>query len=126
VLRRAARFADGWYPWLTPPKQIPARLAFIKAQPDFAARPRPFDLHYSLSALLVSEDHGALFDNQQKVFDQLRSADATIDALGGPRRPGRHVDISPAAASGRPRCVSRPPALAVGEIMPAFRGDRPR
>jgi alkanesulfonate monooxygenase SsuD/methylene tetrahydromethanopterin reductase-like flavin-dependent oxidoreductase (luciferase family) len=82
VLRRAARFADGWYPWLTPPGQIPSRLAYIKEQPEFEARPRAFDLHYSLSALLVSGDHGARFENQEKVFEQLRSAEATIDALG--------------------------------------------
>jgi probable F420-dependent oxidoreductase len=82
VLRRAARYANGWYPWLTPPDRLPARLAYLMSQPAFEARPRAFDVHYSLSALLVSEDHGARYDNQDRVFDQLRSAEATIDAVG--------------------------------------------
>lgn len=108
------RFADGWYPWLTPPGQIPSRLAYIKEQPEFEARPRAFEPHYSLSALLVSRDHGARFENQEKVFEQPPQRRGHDRRAPPARRPGCDVDISPAAAPGRPRGVSRPPAVAGG------------
>ena len=126
VLRRAARFADGWYPWLTPPEQLPARLEFLQAQPDFAARPRPFEVHYSLSALLVSEDHGALFDNQQKVFDQLRSAEATIDALGRLADLGVTWTFLPQPPLADLEAYLDHLRWQAEHIMPARRGDRPR
>ena len=126
VLRRASRFADGWYPWLTAPDLIPGRLAYIKEQPEFAERPRPFDIHYSLSALLVSADHGARHENRDAVLDQLRDAEATIDAIG--RLAGLGVTWT---------FVPQPPLADLEayldhlrwqaeEIMPAFRGDERR
>ena len=37
VLRRTARYASGWRPFLTRPGDIPARIDFIRSQPDHSA-----------------------------------------------------------------------------------------
>ncbi len=55
VLRRAARFADGWAPWLTPLEDIPDRLDEIKSSPEFDGR--PFSLFYSMAVQNVGEEH---------------------------------------------------------------------
>jgi probable F420-dependent oxidoreductase len=38
VLRRAARYASGWWPFLTKAEDIPARLDFIRSQQDYSGR----------------------------------------------------------------------------------------
>jgi probable F420-dependent oxidoreductase len=38
ALRRASRYASGWWPWLTKAEDIPARLDFIRSQPDYSGR----------------------------------------------------------------------------------------
>jgi probable F420-dependent oxidoreductase len=55
AIRRAARFADGWSPWLTQPDQLPARLDFLRSQPGFDDR--PFDICYSPGGLTIGEGH---------------------------------------------------------------------
>ena len=42
MLKRAARYGSGWFPWLTPPADIPAKIDFIKSQPTYDGR--PFDV----------------------------------------------------------------------------------
>ena len=76
-LRRAARFGNGWAPWLTPPKDIPARLDRIRSFPEFDGR--PFSVFFSLAALNVwldSDGHRArdAYDlgggeHQQRIID---------------------------------------------------------
>ena len=39
VLKRAARYASGWMPFLTKPEDIPAKIDFIKSQPAFGGGP---------------------------------------------------------------------------------------
>lgn len=39
VLKRAAKFASGWWPYLTKPEDIPAKIDFIKSQPTMTAAP---------------------------------------------------------------------------------------
>jgi probable F420-dependent oxidoreductase len=55
ALRRAARFGDGWAPWITPPDQLPARLEFLRSQPGFDDR--PFSVYYTWSHLDIGASH---------------------------------------------------------------------
>ncbi len=60
VLRRAARFASGWWPYLTKPENIPARIDFIKSQPGYDGR--AFDVMYGFATSRVGEGHVVLDD----------------------------------------------------------------
>lgn len=51
AMRRAARVGDGWHPAQVRPEQLPDCIAYIHAQPEFAAHPRPFDIVTPLAAL---------------------------------------------------------------------------
>jgi probable F420-dependent oxidoreductase len=74
VLRRAARFADGWAPWLTKPDELPAKLDYLRAQPGFDNR--PFSVFYSLAVLSIGQEH-AIIDDPNAQFGQ--SAQQVID-----------------------------------------------
>jgi probable F420-dependent oxidoreductase len=76
-LRRAARFASGWFPFLTPPKEIPARLDFIKSQPTYDGR--PFEVTYGLGSSVVGEGHKLTDDPTTRPG---MSAEQIIDKLG--------------------------------------------
>lgn len=54
-LKRAARYCNGWWPFLTKPEDIPARLDFIKSQPEYDGR--PFEVMYGISTSRVGEGH---------------------------------------------------------------------
>jgi probable F420-dependent oxidoreductase len=60
TLRRAARYASGWWPFLTPPNKIAERLDFIKSQPSYDGR--PFDVMYGMATARVGEGHEARDD----------------------------------------------------------------
>jgi len=49
ALRRAARFGDGWMPWLSTQEDLKRSMDYIRSQPEFRSRSRPFDL-YALSS----------------------------------------------------------------------------
>jgi alkanesulfonate monooxygenase SsuD/methylene tetrahydromethanopterin reductase-like flavin-dependent oxidoreductase (luciferase family) len=55
ALKRAARFASGWWPFLTPPQEISARIDFIKSQPEF--RGGDFEVMYGLRTSRVEKGH---------------------------------------------------------------------
>lgn len=55
VLKRAARYASGWQPWLTKPEDFPAKLDFIKSQPAYKGG--LFELSYGLATSRVGEGH---------------------------------------------------------------------
>jgi hypothetical protein len=55
VLRRAARYASGWWPFLTRPEDLADRIDFIKSQPEF--RGDPFEVMYGMSTARVGEGH---------------------------------------------------------------------
>jgi probable F420-dependent oxidoreductase len=74
ALRRAARFGDGWAPWLTPPDQIPAKLDILRSAPGFDNR--PFSVFYSLAMLNIGVEH-AINDDPKAQFGQ--SAEHVID-----------------------------------------------
>jgi alkanesulfonate monooxygenase SsuD/methylene tetrahydromethanopterin reductase-like flavin-dependent oxidoreductase (luciferase family) len=58
MLKRAARYASGWFPWLTCPADIPAKIDFIKSQPTYDGR--PFEVLYGLGTSQIGEGHKSL------------------------------------------------------------------
>lgn len=54
-LKRVARYASGWWPFLTKPEDIPARIDFIKSQPEYDGR--PLEIMYGISTSRVGEGH---------------------------------------------------------------------
>lgn len=77
ALKRAARYASGWFPWLTSPTDIPAKLDFIKSQPTYDGR--PFEVMYGLGTSQIGEAHEVIDDPSQRPG---MSADQIIDQLG--------------------------------------------
>jgi probable F420-dependent oxidoreductase len=77
VLRRAARFGDGWAPWLTKPDELPAKLDYLRSQPGFDDR--PFSVFYSLAVLSIGQEH-AIVEDPNAQFGQ--SAQQVIDTCG--------------------------------------------
>ena len=77
MLKRAARYGSGWFPWLTPPADIPAKIDFIKSQPTYDGR--PFDVLYGLGTSQIGEGHVVVADPTQLPG---MSAEAIIDQLG--------------------------------------------
>jgi len=76
ALKRCARFGSGWWPFLTKPEDIPARLDFIKSQPTFKGG--PFDVMYGMSTGRVGKGHKAIDDphgrpgmGAQEIIDRL-------------------------------------------------------
>jgi probable F420-dependent oxidoreductase len=77
ALKRAARFASGWMPFLTKPADIPARLDFITSQPCYDGR--PFEVVYGLGTSLIGEEHVVVTDPTQRPG---MSAQEIVDQLG--------------------------------------------
>lgn len=76
VLGRTARYGSGWWPFLTKPEDIPAKIDFIKSRPDYAGRLE--DVFYGMSTGRVGEGHVVLDDpnakpshNKQWIVDRL-------------------------------------------------------
>ena len=76
ALKRAARFASGWWPFLTPPERIADRVEFIKTQPAYDGR--PFEVMYGLGTTRVGERHRVVKDprarpgmSAQEIIDRL-------------------------------------------------------
>ena len=77
MLKRAARYASGWFPWLTSPADIPAKIDFIKSQPAYDGR--PFEVLYGLGTSQVGEGHVVVDDPTQRPG---MTAEEIIDQLG--------------------------------------------
>lgn len=60
VLKRTARYASGWWPFLTKPEDIPDRIDFIKSQPDYNGRLN--DVFYGFATSRVGEGHAVVDD----------------------------------------------------------------
>ena len=76
VLRRVARFGDGWSPFRTPPEKFPECIAYIRSQPDHNGR--PLDIFFALEMLGVGAHHEIIDDarasgvwDAQKIIDQI-------------------------------------------------------
>jgi probable F420-dependent oxidoreductase len=76
-LKRAARYAEGWWPFLTKPQDFPARLDFIRSQPDYAGRLD--EVFYGFSSSQVGEGHVAVDDPQARPGQTLQEI---VDRLG--------------------------------------------
>jgi probable F420-dependent oxidoreductase len=80
AMRRAARH-DGWYPWLITADELPECLDYVRAQPGFGERTRPFDVVLPLTTLAVDEEHRPL-DGDLGRADVPAGTQATLDAVG--------------------------------------------
>jgi probable F420-dependent oxidoreductase len=76
ALRRTARFASGWWPFLTKPSEIGARIAYIQSQPTWKGG--PLEVMYGLATARVGEGHVVVDDpkarpgmSAQEIVDQL-------------------------------------------------------
>jgi probable F420-dependent oxidoreductase len=55
AMRRAAELGDGWLPWLVKRKDLARELEYIKQQPGYRSRTRPFEVIMPLSPLNVED-----------------------------------------------------------------------
>lgn len=77
ALRRASRFGSGWIvSYRTEPADIPARIDYIKSQPDW--QDRPFDIMFGLGTTRLTTGHAPRDDPKarpgmgaQEIIDQL-------------------------------------------------------
>jgi probable F420-dependent oxidoreductase len=83
ALKRAARFASGWWPFLTKPDTIPDKIDFIKSQPDYNGRLT--EVFYGMSTSRVGEGHAVIDDpkarpgmSKAEIIDRLN----LFEALG--------------------------------------------
>jgi probable F420-dependent oxidoreductase len=98
MLKRAARYASGWFPWLTSPVDIPAKIDFIKSQPTYDGR--PFDVMYGLGTSQIGEGHQVVDDptqqpgmSAQEIIDQLGwFSELGVTMTGVPIPPVKDVD----------------------------------
>jgi len=120
AMRRAAKYADGWLPWLITRDQLPECLDYIRSRPEFdqRQRTRPFEVVMPVSPIKVE-------DYSHKIVGETAvplGVDELIDEIGTHERAG--VTVTQAAP---PRTQSRAYFLEwiqwfAEEVMPAFRG----
>ena len=77
ALKRAARFASGWWPFLTQPQEIATRIDFIKSQAAYSGG--PLEVMYGLQTSRVGEGHVV---RQSQAFQPATSAQEIVDGLG--------------------------------------------
>ncbi len=98
ALRRAARYASGWWSFLTPPEKLAERIDFIKSQPEYDGR--AFDVVHGMATTRVGEGHTVRDDptarpgmSAQEIVDRLSwlgEQGVTVSAV--PLPPVRGVD----------------------------------
>lgn len=76
VLKRTARYATGWWPFLTKPEDIPAKIDFIKSQPEYKGKLT--DIFYGFATSRVGDGHVVQTDprarpgmTKQEIIDRL-------------------------------------------------------
>lgn len=116
VLRRIARYASGWWPFLTKPEDIPARIDFIKSQPNYNGQLQ--EIFFGFSTTRLGEGHVPVDDpkgrpgqTRQEIIDRLgwfKDLGITMSSVPIPevRGPQEYYDYSQWVAE---------------EIMPAVR-----
>jgi probable F420-dependent oxidoreductase len=77
ALRRIARLGDGWISYATPRAQFAELIAYIKEQPEFAARPRPLETWIELFEGRRDPDSHAVIEQAKVVLEP----DAVIEQL---------------------------------------------
>lgn len=93
ALRRAAKFASGWWSFLTRPEKLAERVDFIKSQPAYDGR--PFDVAHGMSTGRVGEGHVVVDDPHGRAG---MSAAEIIDRLGWLGEQGVTVSAVPLPA----------------------------
>jgi probable F420-dependent oxidoreductase len=78
AMRRAARH-DGWFPFMVAPEKLPERLDYIRSQPGFETRTRPFDVVKGVGTIRIGRNHRVL--NESGRADAPEGAQATVDAI---------------------------------------------
>ncbi len=78
VLKRTAKYAHGWWPFLTKPDRIGERVDFIKSQPDYMAGD-DFEVMYGLATSRIGDGH-VVIDDPNARSDM--GAQEIIDRLG--------------------------------------------
>jgi probable F420-dependent oxidoreductase len=76
ALRRTARYGSGWWPFLTKPEDIPARIDFIKCRPDYNGQLT--EVYYGFDTTRIGEGHVMQDDprarpgmTKQEIIDRL-------------------------------------------------------
>jgi len=75
MLRRVARHGSGWWPFLTKPEDIPARIDFIKSQSDYSGKLS--EIFLGMSAGRIGAEHtvdmskGNVGQSKQAIIDHL-------------------------------------------------------
>lgn len=92
VLRRAARHAQGWWPFLTKPEDIPGRIDFIKSQTDYSGKLE--HVFYGFATSRLGEGHVPQDDpkvrpgmTKQEIIDRLgwfKTLGVTMSGLSVP------------------------------------------
>jgi probable F420-dependent oxidoreductase len=116
ALRRTARFASGWWPFLTRPEDFPARIDFIKSQPDF--RGGPFEVMYGMSTARVGEGHVVQDDPNARPG---MPAQQIIDRLGWFKELGVTISSAPIPAVADIEAYLDHAQWVVEEILPKVR-----
>jgi probable F420-dependent oxidoreductase len=114
VLRRAARFATGWMPFLTTESELPAKLDYLRSQPGF--RPEGFEVSFSLGTASIGEGHVAL-DNP----DAPRPGDSAehwVDRIGRLAEIGVTITSVPVPAVAGPEQLMDHAQWVMEEIKP--------
>lgn len=98
VLRRIARYGRGWWPFLTKPEDIPAKLDYIRSRPDYKGQLE--DVYYGLATSRVGEGHAVIDDprarpgmTKQELIDRLawfKTLGVTYSSVPIPQL--RHID----------------------------------
>jgi probable F420-dependent oxidoreductase len=93
VLKRVARYGSGWWPFLTKPEDIPAKIDFIKSQPTYKGG--PLEVTYGMSTARVGEGHKVIDDPKARPG---MSAQEIVDQLGRLKQLGVTISSVPIPA----------------------------
>jgi probable F420-dependent oxidoreductase len=117
AMRRAAKLGDGWLPWLVSRKKLAGCLSYIREQPDFGERDRPFEVVMPLAQLNV-EDYTHRELGRTKVP---RSRDAIVEEIGLLKEAGATTTlVAPPKTPGVEQFIEWTDWFAE-EIMPVFK-----
>lgn len=114
ALRRAARFATGWWPFLSKPDKLGERIDFIKSQPDYKAGDN-FEVMFGLASNRVGEGHKVTNDPDAR-SDMSRQE--IIDRIGQLKRQGVTMTSVPIPSVSSPEAYMEHAQWVMEEIKP--------
>jgi probable F420-dependent oxidoreductase len=82
ALRRAARYGDGWCPWLIGADELPQHLETLRSFPEFGPADRPFDVWAPAATLQVDEQHRPTDDSGSGAVRVPKGKQALVDVIG--------------------------------------------